>query len=98
MTALADLRAIIAAMPGALTVQFGAFSAPCIVEFNGQQWPGGDTAGISQTTREMRYPYDDLPGLVPGSTVTIAAKSYQVTSGPVQVGDGLEAYVYLEAL
>lgn len=96
MSSLDDFRASLASMPGAVAVVFGTFTTPGILDFEGRGWgPEGqaqmDVEGISLT-----YPYPDLPGLGPDSSITCDGVAYTVSTNPRRKGDGLEAVVLLE--
>jgi hypothetical protein len=96
MSTLDDLRAQIAAMPGATTALFGAFSTPAIVDFDGQAWGPDAMAQVGVEIITMTYCFPDLPGLLPGSAITAGVDSFVVSRGPRRHGDGLEAVVVLE--
>ena len=98
MSAIDDLRALIAAAPGATTVSFGSDTTPCLIDYDGQAWGPDTQAQIGVEVIILTYPYPDLPGLLPGSEVAIDGATYSVSRGPRRRGDGLEAVVILEAL
>jgi hypothetical protein len=104
MSTLTDLRAMIAGLPGSSTTVFGTHSSPSILEFDGQAWGTEDCAQVGVEILTLTYVFPDLPGLVPGSSITVTTvvdevsytASYIVSRGPRRKGDGLEAVVILE--
>lgn len=96
MTALTDLRALISADPGSGTAVFGFATSPAILDFDGQAWGTDDQAQIGVEVLTLTYVYPDLPGLVPGSAISMDGTNYVVSRGPRRKGDGLEAVVILE--
>ena len=96
MSNLTDIRALIAAAPGAGTAVFGAFTSPAILDFDGMAWGPDTQAQIGVEVLTLTYVYPDLPGIVPGSAITVDGTPYTVTRGPRRRGDGLEAVVILE--
>lgn len=96
MSALTDLRALIAAAPGAGTAVFGAFSSPAILDFEGLAWGDDGQAQLGVETLTLTFVFPDLPGLVPGSAVTFDGTAYVVSRGPRRRGDGLEGLAILE--
>jgi hypothetical protein len=96
MSSLTDLRALIAAAPGAGSAVFGAFSSPAILDFDGQAWGPDAQAQVGVEILTLTYVFPDLPGLVPGSAITVDGTPYAVSRGPRRRGDGLEAVVILE--
>lgn len=96
MSALTDLRALIAAAPGAGVAVFGSFSSPAILGFDGTAWGSDAQAQIGLEILTLTYVFPDLPGLVPGSAITFDDLPYVVSRGPRRKGDGLEAVVILE--
>jgi len=98
MSALTDLRAMIAATPGAVDVVFGGINLPLggILDFEGQGWGNSDQAQVGVEQITLTYCFPDLPNLLPGSPVTADGTAYAVSQGPLRKGDGLEAVVTLE--
>ena len=98
MAALDDLRALIAATPGAVDAVFGALPPiKAILNFDGWGWGAEGQAQVGLDGITLTYPFPDLPGLAPGEPLTVDGNAYTVTSGPHRKGDGLEAIVGLEA-
>nr|WP_320132336.1 hypothetical protein [uncultured Holophaga sp.] len=96
MSALADLRAELAATPGAGTAVFGAYTAPAIRDFDGQGWGPTDTAQVGVEIITMLYPFPDLPNLKPGDAIAFDGDPYLVSRGPRRKDDGLIGVVILE--
>ena len=101
MSAVEDLRALIAAAPGAGVVAFGASTSPAVLDYDGLAWGPEGQAQLGVEMLTLTYVYPDLPGLVPGSAITFTndegvASSYIVSRGPRRRGDGLEGVVILE--
>ncbi len=91
-----QLRAMIARTPGARTTVFGVYTTPAILDFDGLAWGPDDQAQVGVTTLTLTYVYPDLPGLLPGSAITVDGTPYVVSRGPRRKGNGLEAVVILE--
>ena len=96
MSALTDLRALIAAAPGAAMAAFGTNSSPAILDFDGSAWGPDVQAQVGVETLTLTYVFPDLPGLIPGSAIAFDGTPYVVARGPRRHGDGLEAVVILE--
>lgn len=98
MSALTDLRAMIAATPGAVAVVFGAISLTqaAILDFDGAGWGNPEQAQVGVELITLTYSYPDLPGLTTGSAITADGTAFVVSQGPHRKGDGLEAVVVLE--
>ena len=88
---------MIAQAPGAVTVRFGTFTTPGILDFEGQGWGPSDRAQVSGELITLTYCYPDLPGLGADSLLVIGEASYAVAAGPYRKADGLEAIARLEA-
>jgi hypothetical protein len=98
MTATDDLRALIAATPGAVDVVSGALALPLagILDFEGQGWGNPEQAQVGVEVITLTYCYPDLPGLTSGSPLTVDGTAYIVSQGPHRKADGREAVVVLE--
>ena len=97
MSNLDDLRVMISHSPGASLAVFGALSSPCLLDFEGRGWGPEGWAQIGVETITCTFVYPDLPGLMPGSAITVDGVPYVVSAGPRRKADGLEAVVILEA-
>ena len=98
MSTLTDLRAMIAATPGAVDVVFGAIVLPmgAILDFDGQGWGNSEQTQLGVEVITLTYCTPDLPGLAPGSALTADGTAYTVSQGPHRKGDGLESVATLE--
>lgn len=97
MSALTDLRALIAATPGAVDVVFGAIHLTLggIISFDGQGWGNPEQAQVGVEVITLFYPYADLPGLTTDSPLTVDGIAYTVSQGPHRDEDGTGAVVVL---
>ena len=84
-------------MPGSVQVVFGALQTPGLLDFNGQAWGEEDAAQVGGERISLTYVYPDLPNLAPGAAITAGGEPYTVLTYPRREGDGLQAYVLLEA-
>jgi hypothetical protein len=98
MSNLTLFRALLAQSPDSVSVTFGAFSSPGILDFEGRGWGGEGQAEVAVEDISLTYVYPDLPGLGPDSLIACDGVDYIVTKGPRRKGDGLEAVVLLETV
>ena len=75
----------------------GAHTAPALLEFAGQAWGDEGAAQVGGERISLTYVFPDLPALAPGAALTAGGEAYTVLTYPRREGDGLQAYVLLEA-